>query len=89
MANRRSGVGCVSYQGYIYVIGGYDGSDRLSSCEKYNPTTDEWSTICEMSEKRSNFGIEIIDDMIYAIGGFNGEGTVDTVECYDPERDIW
>lgn len=89
MSTRRSGAGCVSYQGYVYAIGGYNGSDRLCSCERYNPMTDEWSAICSMSDTRSNFGIEIIDGMIYAIGGFNGKKTVDTVECYDPERDIW
>lgn len=56
---------------------------------RYDPTTQQWSSVREMYHPRSNFGIEIIDDMIFAIGGFNGLATIAHTECYDADRNQW
>lgn len=45
--------------------------------ERYDATTNNWSSIREMCTPRSNFGIEIIDDMIFVIGGYDGVTTID------------
>jgi hypothetical protein len=42
----------------LYQVGGYDGASRqcLSSVECYNPETDSWSPVVEMSARRSGAG---------------------------------
>ena len=44
--------------GLLYAVGGYDGASRhcLSSVECYNPDTDAWSPVAEMSCRRSGAG---------------------------------
>lgn len=89
MNHRRSGVSCVAFRGQVYVIGGFNGTARLSTGERYDPETQTWTFIREMNHSRSNFGLEIIDDMIFAIGGFNGVSTISHTECYVAESDEW
>ncbi len=59
MRNRRSGVGVISHDGCIFAIGGFNGITRMNNGEKYNPRTNQWTTIAEMYSPRSNFGIEV------------------------------
>lgn len=42
----------------LFAVGGYDGASRqcLSSVECYNPMTDMWSPVAEMSCRRSGAG---------------------------------
>lgn len=89
MTTRRSGVGCVGFNGFVYAMGGFNGSIRLSSCEKYDPSTNLWTSILDMSHQRSNFGIEVLDDMIFVIGGYNGLYTLSHCECLDVAQNEW
>lgn len=89
MSTRRSGLSCVVYQNKLYAIGGFNGAARLNTGEKYDPITNNWSSIKEMSTPRSNFGIEVIDDMIFVIGGFDGVTTIDQTQCYIVEKNEW
>lgn len=86
---RRSGVACVGFNEFLYVMGGFDGHTRLSSCERYDPSNDEWTSILDMPHQRSNFGIEILDDMIFVIGGYNGLYTLPHCECLDVAENQW
>lgn len=89
MQNARSGLKCCVYNGMIHAIGGYNGSNRLSSCETFNPNQDFWSLIHDMDSPRSNFGIEVIDDDIFVVGGFDGLSTIDKVESYKCDENRW
>lgn len=46
--------------GLLYAVGGYDGASRhcLATVEAYNPKTDSWALISEMSCRRSGAGRE-------------------------------
>ncbi len=97
--------GVIAYRGSIYAIGGFNGTSRLSTGERYNPTMNTWRPITDMFHPRSNFAIEVIiinisfiqyknlsqvlDDLMFTIGGFNGLTTVSSVECYDDTTDEW
>ena len=50
------------FSGFLYAVGGYDGSSRqcLSSVECYNPVEDKWSLVAEMSCRRSGAGKIIV-----------------------------
>lgn len=56
MLTRRIGVGVAVINRLLYAVGGYDGANRLSSCECYNPERDEWKTMASMKTLRSGAG---------------------------------
>lgn len=47
-----------SIPGKLYAVGGYDGASRqcLSTVEQYNPATNEWIYVADMSTRRSGAG---------------------------------
>ena len=49
---------CSVFVGLLFAVGGYDGASRqcLSSVECYNPMTDMWTPVAEMSCRRSGAG---------------------------------
>lgn len=61
----------------------------MTDGEKYDPFTNTWSSVVEMSSPRSNFGIGVLDDMIFVTGGFNGKTIIGEVECYNEYTDEW
>ena len=48
MGSKRGAPGCCVVDGQIYIVGGSDGSDMLSTCEVYEPRTNSWRTVCPL-----------------------------------------
>lgn len=48
----------VCVPGKLYAVGGYDGASRqcLSTVEEYDPVTDQWCYVADMSTRRSGAG---------------------------------
>lgn len=46
--------------GRLYAVGGYDGASRqcLSTVEAYNPVSNEWTYVSDMSTRRSGAGLK-------------------------------
>ena len=53
----------------LYVVGGYDGTTKLTTLECYNPSTSTWGTLNPMSTARSHVAAAVIGSKMYAIGG--------------------
>ena len=49
----RGGVGVAGLGGYLYAVGGNDGTASLQSVERYNPHTNKWSAVAPMNRKRA------------------------------------
>jgi len=60
--------GVCSLDQYIYAVGGYDGSSQLSSVERYDVGSDQWTTVTSMNCPRSALGVSVVNNSIYAIG---------------------
>ncbi len=41
------------YNGCVYAVGGRDDATELSSAERYDPTTNQWSPVVAMNSRRS------------------------------------
>lgn len=82
MLTRRSRAGATSLRKLLYVVGGYDGENDLSSAERYNPMTNEWQMITPMGTKRSCLGICAFDGLLYVCGGYDGASCLASVERY-------
>ena len=69
--------GTVAYNGYLYVLGGYDGSGNRNDVQ-YAPinsggTIGTWTTTSSFTTARSDFDAAVYDGYIYIAGGYNGD----------------
>ncbi|KAM5146858.1 kelch-like protein 4 [Mantella aurantiaca] len=95
MSKRRGGVGVATYNGFLYAVGGHDAPasnhcSRLSDCvERYDPKTDNWTTVAPLSVPRDAVGVCALGDRLYAVGGYDGQSYLSTVESYDTQNNEW
>lgn len=91
MHNRRSGASAVSIPGSnkIIVMGGYNGSTRVSSVELYDTETNTWEQGPSMSQERSNFATCILENKLYVMGGYTGSTTLRDVEILNLKNNTW
>jgi hypothetical protein len=89
MTTARAYCGVVTVNDKVYVIGGYDGSSYLGTCEEYDPSTNTWATKTSMPTPRAGLALATDLGVIYAIGGEDGTGFLGTCEMYDPSTDTW
>ncbi|XP_044755911.1 actin-binding protein IPP [Coccinella septempunctata] len=84
--------GVATLNGQIYVVGGETYSYVLSSCETYNPLTNQWNHVANMHTPRCDFGLCALDGYLYAVGGWVNDkepNMCDSIERYDPKSDQW
>nr|CAH7713718.1 unnamed protein product [Callosobruchus chinensis] len=95
LTRRRGGVGVAVAHGYLYAIGGQDApannpaASRFDCVERYDPSTDSWSSVASLSSKRDAVAACVFGDKLYAVGGYDGSHYLATVECYDPAANEW
>jgi RNA polymerase sigma factor (sigma-70 family) len=94
----RANLAAVSLNGKIYAIGGQinkwgpENGDFTSVLEEYDPLTDTWKQLSNMSTARALFSANVVDGKIYVLGGVNREYrhlAISTVEEYDSHTDKW
>lgn len=87
----------VVYKDDIYLLGGRTGVGAHNSLIRYDPETEEWTSLAGMLTPRFNFGACVHDGEIYAAGGqiySHASYTIDrevlrTVEIYNIESNQW
>jgi len=95
MSTPRSSHTCEVMDGLIYVVGGGDGKDWLSSAEVYDPKKNSWRTISDLSAKRWKCGLVELAGYLYAVGGMDSPragfwgAPLNTVERYCPRSNCW
>lgn len=61
----------------------------MNSIYRYDPKTDSWTIIANMSIGRESVGIGVLGDRLFAIGGYDGQTYLSLVEMYDPATNEW
>jgi len=95
MSTPRSSHTCEVMDGLIYVVGGGDGADWLSSAEVFDPEKNEWREIANLLTKRWKCGLVEHGGYLYAVGGMDSPkagiwgAPLNTVERYCPKRNEW
>lgn len=69
----RRGCGVVVFNDQLYVVGGSDGSQSLSSTEIFDLDTQSWVLGPTMTTPRANVGVAVVGNRLYAVGGFSGK----------------
>jgi N-acetylneuraminic acid mutarotase len=74
-----------------FVMGGWDETlATLSSMERYDLSSGQWSVVAAMGRERSHFGTCVVAGELYAIGGSDNElSLLSSVEKYSPSSDTW
>ncbi|KYO40429.1 kelch-like protein 6 [Alligator mississippiensis] len=76
--------------GKVYVIGGFDGMQRINSVETYDPFHNCWSEAAPLTVNVSSFASSSYKKKLYVIGGGpNGKLATDKTQCYDPTTNTW
>ncbi|XP_048360943.1 kelch-like protein 6 [Sphaerodactylus townsendi] len=76
--------------GKVYVIGGFDGIQRINSVETYDSFHNCWSEAAPLMINVSSFGAASYKKKLYVIGGGpNGKLATDQTQCYDPTTNNW
>ena len=94
----RSGASAVVAGDKIFILGGFDGSQRMASVECLTPglVANVWHPVPDMLHRRSNFAAVLVDNnTIMVVGGkrrdaqdANGE-VCGQVEFLDISQNIW
>ncbi|KAM3607881.1 uncharacterized protein V6R79_015644 [Siganus canaliculatus] len=78
------------HEGKVYTLGGFDGVQRLTSVEAYDPFHNRWTQVTPLAIGVSSFAAASFDRWIYVIGGGpNGKLATDQVQCWEPGTDCW
>ncbi|XP_042218059.1 kelch-like protein diablo [Homarus americanus] len=91
MSKPRSELGSATLDGYVYAVGGWDGSNRLTDVERYDPRINAWSPVASMKLALTSPAIAACQGKLYVCGGAileDGDG-IDLVQMYDPHTDSW
>ncbi len=79
----------VTFEGKLYLFGGWDGEHFLASVYEYDPDKDTWSARSQMSTARGFAGAAMAGGKIFVVGGYDGKEALAVNEEYQPERDTW
>ncbi|XP_067281820.1 kelch-like protein 10 [Pseudorasbora parva] len=85
----RAYSGTAVLNGFVYIIGGFDGESYFNSVRKFDPISHTWHEVAPMYERRCYVSVAVLDGLIYAMGGINGRVRLRTTECYDPNTNQW
>jgi hypothetical protein len=81
--------GCCILNGSVYVFGGHNGFNTLSSTEYFDEKEMVWKQAADMVMEREIFGYcAVRGRYAYVFGGFN-ETHLDSIERYDAVRNKW
>ncbi|NP_001005316.2 kelch-like protein 6 [Danio rerio] len=76
--------------GKVYVLGGFDGTQRLNCVEAYDPFHNCWSEAAPLMLSVSSFSAASFDRCIYVIGGGpNGKLATNNMQCFDSQSNKW
>ena len=89
----QSDFGLTTYQGQIYVIGGFVNIFPTATIQVYNPATDSWSNSTELPVAEGFLRAATVNGKIYVMGGaFTGLAEpipYGITEVYDPSSNTW
>jgi N-acetylneuraminic acid mutarotase len=74
-----------------YVMGGFANyATKLSSMERYDASSGQWSVAAAMGTTRSEMGACVLAGELYVSGGYDSDGNrLSTVEKYSPSSNTW
>jgi N-acetylneuraminic acid mutarotase len=86
----RGAGGIVTYQGKIYVAGGFHTGGSVAWFDVYDPATNTWKSLPDMPERRDHVSAAVVAGKLYVIGGRTyGTGPRSENDVYDFATGRW
>ncbi|PIO14019.1 hypothetical protein AB205_0096470, partial [Aquarana catesbeiana] len=85
MESPRAYHGTSYLNGYVYLVGGFNGMDFLNSVRRFDPVKKIWKQVAPMNRKQCYVSTAVLQNRLYAMGGFDGHIGLKSAECYEPE----
>ena len=76
-------------QGDVYAVGGWDGTSRLNSVEKFDFKLQKWKLAAPLVRARSGLSVSVMNNLLYSVGGWDGNHRLGTIEAYLPSENTW
>ncbi|XP_037094385.1 kelch-like protein diablo [Pollicipes pollicipes] len=91
MAYARSELGLAVLDGFLYAAGGWDGTSRLDSVERYNTDTNSWEELPGLKAGITSATVVAYEGYLYVAGGAVGEDGdgITSVQRFDPRTRTW
>ncbi|XP_040190742.1 kelch-like protein 10 [Rana temporaria] len=89
MESPRAYHGTAYLNGYVYLVGGFNGVDFCNSVRRFDPVRKIWKQVSPMNHKRCYVSTAVLENRLYAMGGIDGYIRLESAECYDPETNQW
>lgn len=83
----ESGYALVTFEGKLYLFGGWDGKEALATVYAYDPEMNQWTEKSAMPTAAAYAGAAVASGKIFVMGGFDGNKALATNLVYQPERD--
>jgi len=78
------GYSLASFEGQLFIFGGWNGEEVSDNVYRYDPSLDEWFPCAPMPTARINAGASVFAGSIAIIGGSNGENSLSSNESFLP-----
>lgn len=75
--------------GFLYVFGGWNGTDYLDTVYEYNPRLDSWRPLPPMPQPRAFTTGGAIGGQLYVVGGSDGQKELADCTFFDPLTVAW
>jgi DNA-binding CsgD family transcriptional regulator len=72
------------FEGKLYLLGGWDGSQYRDEILRYSPETNQWEEAGRLPSPRGYAGAAVANDRILLIGGVDAVGSVNQMAQYSP-----
>ena len=92
MRTARGSAATVAIGGRMMVFGGLHENPKtqhLSSCEAFDPITNEWTVLSPMSTRRCYACAVAWESRAFVFGGHDGWSALSSVECFDSALNTW
>ena len=76
-----------TFEGQLYLFGGWDGQSALDVVYVYDPVEDVWREGTQLPIARQDAGAVALADKIIVLGGRNTKGILNDTQAYFPSRD--
>ena len=77
-----------TYQGQLYLFGGWDGARYRALAYRYDPDEARWVALAPPAVARGFGAAAALEGYLYYVGGYDGH-ELDSCERYDPAADRW
>ena len=88
MSIARSSPATVTIGGRMMIFGGTHKSQYLTTCEAFDPCTNEWTALSPMPTPRACASAVAWQGRAFIFGGYNGAPNSSS-ECFDPIANRW